>query len=113
MLSARQRLAFAFILGIAGCGTAAPPPERPALASLLHQKKFEPHGDYTGADTPEDRQPLQAAVDEAIKDVSALPEPLNKEAVRGRLTKLIEDTDLYATEDREETESGGEVKRAA
>lgn len=44
----------------------------PALASLLHEKKFEPHGEYTGADTSEDQQPLQAAVDEAIKDVSAL-----------------------------------------
>ena len=102
MLSARQGFAFAFLLVIAGGGTAAPPPERPALASLLHEKKFEPHGDYTGADTPEDQRPLQSAVDDAIKDVSALPDPLNKEAVRNRLAKLIDDTDLYATEDRDE-----------
>ena len=102
MLLGHHRVAFAFFLAIAGCGSAAPPPERPALASLLHEKKFEPHGDYTGADTPEDQQPLQAAVDNAIKDVSALPDPLNKGAVRGRLAKLIDDTDLYATEDRDE-----------
>jgi hypothetical protein len=102
MLSAHHGVALAFILVIAGCGTAAPPPERPALASLLHEKKFEPHGDYTGADTPEDQQPLQAAVDDTIKDVSALPDPLNKETVRSRLAKLIDHTDLYATEDRDE-----------
>ena len=102
MLSGRHWVAFAFVLAIAGCGSAAPPPERPDLASLLHEKKFEPHGDYTGADTPEDQQPLQMAVDNAIKDVSALPDPLNAEAVRGRLAKLIDDTDLYATEDRDE-----------
>jgi hypothetical protein len=102
MPSAPQCVAFAFFLAMAGCGTAAPPPQRPALASLLHEKKFEPRGDYTGADTPEDQQPLQAAVDDAIKDVSALPEPLNKGAVRSRLTKLIDDTDLFATEDRDE-----------
>jgi len=102
MLSAHQRVALAFFLVIAGCGTAAPPPEPPALASLLHEKKFEAHGDYTGADTPEDQQPLQAAVDDAISDVSALPDPLNREAVRTRLAKLIDDTDLSATEDRDE-----------
>jgi hypothetical protein len=102
MLSAHQRVAFAFFLTIAGCGTAAPPPERPVLASLLHEKKFEPHDDYTGADTPEDQQPLQAAVDNAITDISALPDPLSKQAVRSRLSKLIDETDLYATEDRDE-----------
>jgi hypothetical protein len=94
---------FVVFLAIAGCGSAAPPPpERPALSSLLHEKKFEPHGDYTGADTPEDQPPLQAAVDGAIKDISALPDPLDKEAVRSRLSKLMDDTDLYATEDRDE-----------
>src|SRR3954447_13519426 len=102
MFSAHRLVSFAFLLAVPACGTAVPPPERPALVSLLHEKKFEPHGDYTGADTPEDRQPLQAAVDNAIKDISVLPDPLNKEAVRSRLAKLIDDTDLYATEDRDE-----------
>ena len=103
MLSAHQSVMLALSVAIASCGTAArPPPQRPALASLLHEKKFEPHGDYTGVDTPEDQPPIQAAVDDAIKDVSALPDPLDKRLVRSRLVQLIEDTDLYATEDRDE-----------
>ena len=101
MLSAYQRVALAFLF-LAGCGSAAPPPERPALTALLHEKKFEPHGYYTGADTPEDLEPLRSAVDGAIKDISAMPEPLDKVAVRARLDKLLDDTDLFATEDREE-----------
>jgi hypothetical protein len=102
MQSFLQCLAMAVLLATAGCGTAAPPPARPALAALLREKKFEPHGYYTGPDTPEDQQPLREAVDRAIRDVSALPEPLNKDAVRHRLSTLIGDTDLYATEDRDE-----------
>lgn len=102
MQSYLQCFTIAVLLASEGCGTAAPPPERPALAALLQEKKFEPHGYYTGADTPEDQQPLQEAVDRAIRDVSALPEPLDSGAVRGRLSKLIADTDLYATEDRDE-----------
>jgi hypothetical protein len=89
-------------LFLASCGSAQPPVERPALTALLHEKKFEPHGFYTGADTPEDQQPLQTAVDGAITDIGSLPDPLNKDAVRTRLAKLIDDTDLYATEDRDE-----------
>lgn len=90
-------------LAIAGCGSAAPPPrERPGLTSLLHEKKFKPHDTYTGADTPEDQQPLQAAVDAAITDIRSIPDPLSVEAVRSRLSKLIAQTDFYATEDRDE-----------
>lgn len=100
-MQSSHRLAFAFLF-VAACGSASPPPDRPALGALLQEKKFEPHGFYTGADTPEDLKPLRSAVDGAIKDISALPEPLDKEAVRARLNKLIDDTDLFATEDREE-----------
>lgn len=89
-------------LFLTSCGSAQPPAERPALTAILQEKKFEPHGNYTGADTPEDREPLQKAVDEAITDIGALPDPLDKGAVRTRLAKLIDDTDLYATEDRDE-----------
>jgi len=57
---------------------------------------------YTGVDTPEDQRPLEAIVDGAIRDVSALPEPLSKEAVRSRLASMVDDADGYATEDREQ-----------
>ena len=101
MLSAYQRVALAFLF-VAGCGSASPPADRPGLSALLHEKKFEPREFYTGADTPEDLTPLTEAVNSAIKDVSALPDPLSKDAVRSRLAKLIDDTDSYATEDRDE-----------
>lgn len=61
-----------------------------------------PHGDYMGADTPEDRQPLQDAVDSATRDISSLPEPVNPDAIRRRLSRLLAQTDLFATEDRDE-----------
>lgn len=95
---------FMFLLFMinSSCGTAVPPPDRQALTALLQEKKFEPYGYYTGADTPEDQQPLQDAVDQAIKDIRALPEPLSREAVRVRLSELVNEVDLFATEDRDE-----------
>lgn len=93
----------ACLFALSDCGNAAPPsPERPALAAILKEAKFTPHGDYTAADTAEDRQPLQDAVDSAIRDISRLPEPLDEDAVRSRLSALLDQTDLYATEDRDE-----------
>lgn len=96
-----RRFALAFLL-VAGCSEAAPPPDRPSLNALLQEKKFETHDFYTGVDTPEDAEPLRTAVDDAIKDIGALSDPLEPTAVRNRLSKLIEDTDLYATEDRDQ-----------
>lgn len=90
------------LLTLAGCAKASPPPERPALTALLKQPKFKPYGHYTGADTPEDRKPLQDAVDAAILDMRAMPEPLDQEAVRKRLSSLLGDVDMFATEDRDE-----------
>lgn len=96
-------LTAACLFAVSSCGSAAPPPpERPALSAILKETKFTPHGDYTGADTPEDRQPLQDAVDSAIKDISGLPEPLDAGVVRKRLSALLDQTDSYATEDRDE-----------
>src|SRR5687767_845764 len=92
-------------LMLAGCGsvTAPPPPPRPALQELLAEKKFQPiEVFYTGVDTPEDQAPLEQAVDSAIEDVTAMPEPLDKRTALSRLSKLIDDTDSFATEDREE-----------
>lgn len=87
---------------VAGCSEAPPPPVRPALIKLLQQPKFEPYGYYTGADTPEDRKPLQGAVDEAIEDIRLMPDPIDKEAVRKRLNRLLDQTGSFATEDRDE-----------
>jgi hypothetical protein len=98
-----QIIAAALLLLLPNCGSAAPPPpERPALSEILKETKFTPGSNYTGADTPEDRQPLQDAVDAAIKDISRLPQPLEAALVRRRLSKLLDDTDSNATEDRDE-----------
>jgi hypothetical protein len=82
------------------CCPAAPP--RPALQLILSEQKFQPTEFYTGVDTPEDREPLEEAVNSALTDVSSYPEPLNKEAVRNRLSKLINEVDSFATEDRDQ-----------
>ena len=93
----------ACLFALSSCGTAAPPsPGRPALAAILKEVKFTAHGDYTGADTPEDREPLHTAVDAAIRDISRLPEPLAPDTVRNRLSALLDETESYATEDRDE-----------
>jgi hypothetical protein len=78
------------LLLLAGCAQSERRPDRPALLALLRETKFEPHGEYTGVDTPEDRKPLQAAVDSAIADIRTMPDPLRK--------------DPYATEDRDEAD---------
>lgn len=99
-----MRLIAVLTLLLAACSSAAtpPPPPRPALQELLTEKKFQPNEFYTGVDTPEDQRPLEQTINSAIKDVSALPEPLDKEAVLHRLSQLIDDTDLFATEDRDQ-----------
>jgi len=86
----------------AACGKAVPPPANPALTSLLAERKFEPHACYTGADSPEDKPPLEGAVNNAIRDVAAMPSPVERRAVQDRLQQLIRDVDSFATEDRDE-----------
>jgi hypothetical protein len=99
-----MRFAAALMVLLAACSNAAtpPPPPRPSLQALLLEKKFQPSALYTGVDTPEDQRPLESAVNDAVKDINALPEPLEKQAVLGRLSKLIDDTDSFATEDRDQ-----------
>lgn len=101
-MSSLPKLVAVASLFLVSCGNAEQTNQRPALSAILHEPKFEPHGNYTGSDTPDDREPLQSAVDRAISDIGALPDPLDKGAVRDRLVKLIDETDLYATEDRDE-----------
>jgi len=87
------------------CSSAAPPassPPRPALRALLAEKKFQPDSFYTGPDRPEDRALLENAVNGAVMDVAALPDPIEADAVHRRLSKLIADTDSFATEDRDQ-----------
>jgi hypothetical protein len=75
---------------------------RPELDALLQESKFMARDDYTGADTPDDRAPLQRAVDDAILDIMAMPSPLDRERVRNRLMALSTETFFFATEDRDE-----------
>jgi hypothetical protein len=95
-----------FLLTIlVACGSApppVPPPNRPALAAILRETKFIPHGEYAGADTPEDQEPLRTAVNDAIRDISAMANPLDASDVRSRLDRLLSETDTFATEDRDE-----------
>ena len=99
-----MRLFAVVALLVASCGSAAtpPPPPRPALQALLAEKKFQPDEFYTGVDTPDDQRPLEQAVNSTIEDVGAMPEPLDKQAALRRLSKLVDDTDLFATEDRDQ-----------
>jgi hypothetical protein len=95
------RLSLLTLLLAGACGSAALPPSSPALSSLLAEKKFEPNTCYTGADTPEDRPALERAVNDAIRDIAAMPAPVDGRAVRGRLEQLVGDVDSFATEDRD------------
>jgi hypothetical protein len=99
-----MRLIAAILVLLTACSSAAtpPPPPRPALEALLAEKKFQPTEFYTGVDTPEDQEPLENAVNSAVRDVAALAEPLDKDAVRRRLSKLVDSTDSFATEDRDQ-----------
>ena len=99
----RMKWVAVIFLLLASCsGAAIPPLPNAALRALQLEKKFQPDSFYTGVDTPEDQQPLESAVEETIKDVSALPEPRDRAVVRERLSKLMKDTDLFATEDRDQ-----------
>jgi hypothetical protein len=103
MIGARMIVMLALLLAACGNTPYPPPRPRPALQAMLAEKKFQPSGYYMGADTPEDQKPLQEAVDSAIRDIAMLPDPLDKEAVRARLARLLSDVDSFATEDRDQT----------
>ena len=90
------------LLVAGGCDARKSTAQTAALQSLLAEKKFQPDDFYTGPDTAEDRPVLERAVDGAVRDVMAMTEPRNPQATRQRLSKLIRDTDLHATEDRDQ-----------
>ncbi len=71
------------------------------LAALLAAPKFEPDAYYTGVDTPEDKAPLTKAINDAVRDILAMPESRDATRVRQRLQSAIMAVDEFATEDRE------------
>ncbi len=77
--------------------------EMSQLQDLRKERKFAPTEMYTGPDTPEDGPQLIALVNAAIDDIISMPRPLVADIVRSRLQKLIDDVDLFATEDRDQT----------
>jgi len=88
---------------VAACGSATPPPpSHGALRALLAETKFQPTACYRGADRPEDQAPLEVAVNNAIRDIAAMPAPVESGAVRARLERLVADVDSFATADRDQ-----------
>jgi hypothetical protein len=77
--------------------------EMSQLQELRKERKFVPAEMYTGPDTPEDGPQLIALVNGAIDDVISMPRPLVADHVRRRLQKLVDDVDMFATEDRDQT----------
>lgn len=76
------------------------------LAALRREPKFIPHDypplGYTGADTPEDLQPLTQIVNEAIDQVLVLKSNrLSASLARPPLRRAAARIDLFATEDRD------------
>jgi len=71
------------------------------LVVLLAAPKFEEDAFYTGVDTPQDRAPLTKIVNDAVRDVIAMPEPRDAVRVRRRLALSLASLDVFATEDRE------------
>ncbi len=72
------------------------------LNELLQQPKFNSTACFTGVDSPEDLRPLTAAVNAAIEDVTKQPEPRDPVQVTHRLVQLVQEVDIFATEDRDE-----------
>jgi hypothetical protein len=72
------------------------------LRQLRSEAKFTQTMWYVGPDTPEDGLALTALVNGTIDDVLSLPRPIDGTQIRQRLRKLVDDVDLYATEDREQ-----------
>lgn len=77
---------------------------RSALVELRSEAKFRPQllSGYTGADTPEDVAPLNAAVNELIDQVLAQPAGSMSEAeLLPLIQSAVQQVDEFATEDRE------------
>ena len=70
------------------------------LVALLAAPKFEADAFYIGVDMPEDRAPLTKIVNDAVRDVIAMPEPRDAVRVRRRLALSLVSLDVFATQDR-------------
>ena len=99
-----MRLLLVAVLLMGSCSSApAPSPgDSASLEAIVREEKFRPTTFYPGVDAPEDRKPLEEAVNSAARDVNGLPKPLDPNVVRRRLARLVEEVDLFATEDREQ-----------
>jgi hypothetical protein len=70
------------------------------LVALLAAPKFEADAFDPGVDMPEDRAPLTKIVNDAVRDVIAMPEPRDAVRVRWRLALSLVSLDVFATQDR-------------
>jgi hypothetical protein len=73
------------------------------IKQLRTEPKYRADKLYTGPDTPEDGRKLTMIVNRAIDDLLGLPSPYDPARVRQRLKQLVQDVDLFATEDRDAT----------
>jgi hypothetical protein len=71
------------------------------LPELLAAPKFEPDGYYAGVDAPEDKSPLTTIINDAVRDVIAMPAPRDQIPVRLRLQQAVQQLRDFVTEDRE------------
>ncbi len=72
------------------------------LPALLAAPKFEPDAYYTGVDMAADKAPLTKIVNDALRDLIALPVPRDPSLARQRLLLAVLAVDKFATEDREQ-----------
>jgi hypothetical protein len=99
------QVAFALILISLPTLNGAKAADMSQLENLRKERKFVATELYAGPDSPEDGRELIALVNTAIDDVMRMLQPLRPDAVRSRLRQLIDDVDLFATEDRDQTYS--------
>ena len=97
MASRLRSIVFAATLLAMAC---TPDPDD-ELRALLKAEKFEESVLYTGVHDPADKAELIDIVNGAIRDIIAMPQPRSAASVRGRLARIIQEADLYETEDRE------------
>lgn len=71
------------------------------LPELLAVVKFEPDGYYPGVAVPGSRAQLVKIVDDAVRDVIAMPEPRDQIPVRLRLEQAVKLLEGFAPADRE------------
>lgn len=72
------------------------------LPALLAAPKFEPDAFYKGVNEPADKAPLTKAINDAIRDLIAMPEPRDPARARQRLSLAYLAVDEFADRDRKQ-----------